>query len=102
MTKNFSVLASKTRLLKKIRQEKAFLSSINSGWTRVQRREPGQLQWTDYTATEAQRSAETIAALKDILAAMETGDRPPEPATRASDVGPISWRRAAGPRQGAE
>lgn len=61
----------KDRLRRKIEKEQAYLSSIDRGWTRVQRREPGQIQWSDYTATEAQRSTETIAALTAILDVME-------------------------------
>jgi len=63
-------------LLRQIVQENAFLLSIDSGWIRVQRREPGQIQWSDYTEVEAGRTSETIKILKDIVAKMDWEQRP--------------------------
>jgi hypothetical protein len=71
VTKEINLKSCRARLLKKIKEEQAFLSSINTGKMRIQRREPGQLRWNDYTYTEAQRSSETIAALKDVLTAVD-------------------------------
>lgn len=71
MTKNTNWKSYRAQLIRGIRNEQAFLSSIDRGWTRVQRREPGQLQWGDYTATQAQRSSETIVALTAIVDALD-------------------------------
>jgi len=72
--RNWSEL--RVNLLRQIVQENAFLLSIDSGWIRVQRREPGQIQWSDYTEVEAGRTSETIKILKDIVAKMDWEQRP--------------------------
>lgn len=63
------------RLVRQIVQENAFLVGIDSGWLRVQRREPGQIQWADYTEVQARRASETIKVLKDIVARMDQEER---------------------------
>lgn len=71
MKKNTNWKFYRAQLVRGIKNEQAFLSSIDRGWTRVQRREPGQLQWGDYTAIQAQRSSETIVALTAIIDALD-------------------------------